>query len=154
MTYRTRFEKEKERVDSLMEQISEQSTLVAKLLGRVSRSVERAIDANGSLHKAAEYTEQLATTMGIVDQIQPEIKKLTSLQDEARDALDRARDAFPSYEAWVSNMATVPLPAIGGGQVFLAQKGGDVARLPTSEAKPADPRASLSDVMLSRRFQK
>jgi hypothetical protein len=153
MTYREQLELEHEQVDTLIDQIGDRGKVIADLHGELSKSLAKVI-GSGDLKKftAKDYGAGLAVTLTLVDQVNAEIQELGKLQGECRLALERAKAAMPAYAAFVTNGRHDTVP---GRTFFLAGKA-ETSRFepPTPRQSPVDPRATLSDVQLSRRFQR
>jgi len=155
MQHREQFEIEIAKVHSLMEAISAQTERVATLQAELSKFyVEKVYGFDGDLQKfagAADFGKNLTTCRDLIGKIRTEMDAISRLQGECGQAQDRARAALPDCAKWMTN-GRLDVPP-GGRTFFLAEKGGK--QIPTSGAKPpVDPQASLSDVQLSRRFQK
>jgi hypothetical protein len=157
MQHREEFEIEISKIHSLMEAISAQTDKVATLQAELSNFyVEKVYGFRGDLQKfagAADFGKNLTACRDLIGKIRTEMDVISRMQGECGQAQNRARAALPDCAKWMSN-GRLDVPP-GGRSFFLAEKGGNVAQIPTSGAKsPVDPRASLGDVQLSRRFQR
>jgi hypothetical protein len=150
MIYRTTTEKELEKVDGLQLQIDSQREVVVGMLGELSKSVHSA-----DLHKnsVGEFSRHLSIAKSVLDRIPGEIAKFKGLQDQCREALDKAAEAMPDFSMFATEGRSDVVP---GRVVFSAEKGGKATPLVMLGTKQpsVDPRATLSDVALSRRFSK
>jgi hypothetical protein len=155
LAHREKFEIEYEIVNTLMVQISDQSTAVSSLHGDLSNSFEKV--TGGDLQKLSDATElrkRLTVTKNLVDQVSAEIGKLSHLQAECRAALSRAEAALPDYAKFVTNGR---LDVVPGRAFFVAGKEATergAHRFELSAPKQSIPTASLFDTQLSHRFSR
>jgi len=155
LTYREEFEVLQEKADNLLKAIADQTTLVATLIGHLPTYVDKIQkDLRGDLRKLSVSTnlgKMLVAAKGLIGNIDKEMDQLRKLQSECRTAHQQAAAAFPDYQKFYMN-SNGRFPS-GARIFFQSEKGGTATRL-ASPQQPSVPMASLSDVMLSRRFQR
>lgn len=156
VNFKDKFELEVERIDGMIEAISDQTKKVATLQEDFSKFyLEKLYGFDGSLQKLADFGKRLTTCKGLISEIHEAIGTLETLQSECRAAQDRASAALPGFAMYLTEGR---LAAVPGRKFFLASKNAGAASADAAPfALPAqnrsiDPTASLLDVALSRRF--
>jgi hypothetical protein len=140
--FKTQFELEMDRVNSLMKEIGDKYALVASLCESLAKLFAGDLE---KLAGASDLTKRLVATKSLLSEANVEIDKLNKLMEECSQAQTLARLAMPF--AFITDGPVVP-----GRAFFTATKDASAVPFVMPGQKPAIPAVSASDAALARRF--
>jgi hypothetical protein len=151
--FKTEYDKRMDRVTELKEQLANQSDVANKAASAVHEQMVLLIEsqlAGGDLQKIAGHHGLLKSANANAREHMEVFKRLKAKVIEAQA---HANDAFHDHAAAYMKSSIAP---VGDGPTFrIVGKAGQSSPLAMPEPQPqsVDPKATLSDVQLGRRFQ-